>query len=100
MCTQAIEDARRKQRTKRIKMQLKKPNESFEDEFEKFYDEGMKRWELVKESCLDRRIWEWQINLNYNDSQSQYGTGVSCIRNSPFFKKQQQMKRALNKLSV
>ena len=81
------EKDRKKQRSERMQAQLKAPDESLDDEFEKFFDEGMRRWDLVQHSCLDRRIWEWHINLNYNDSHSLYGFGTSNIRNSPYFKR-------------
>jgi len=78
------ETRRKDQRKERVRLQLKNVEERMEDEFEKFFDEGMKRWDLVKDACLDRRIWEWQVNLFYNDSQKQYGFGNSTIRNSPY----------------
>eukprot|EP00485_Elphidium_margaritaceum_P019069 CAMPEP_0202727494 /NCGR_PEP_ID=MMETSP1385-20130828/185150_1 /ASSEMBLY_ACC=CAM_ASM_000861 /TAXON_ID=933848 /ORGANISM="Elphidium margaritaceum" /LENGTH=526 /DNA_ID=CAMNT_0049393735 /DNA_START=35 /DNA_END=1615 /DNA_ORIENTATION=- len=87
MWAMEAESRRKEQRRDRIRLQLKNVGESIDDEFDKFFDEGMKRWDLCKEACLDRRIWEWNVNLNYNDSQTEYGFGNSTIRNSPFYNK-------------
>ena len=81
------ESERKQQRKDRIAMQLKKNGETLDDEFDKFFDEGIKRCDLVKESCLDRRIWEWQINLNY----------IQKIRNSPFFNTKNNKNKNKNK---
>lgn len=80
------EKNRKKQRSERMQSQLKVQDENVDDEFEKLFDEGMRRWDMVQHSGLDRRIWEWAINLNYNDAHSRYGFGTSNIRNSPYFK--------------
>eukprot|EP01084_Bolivina_argentea_P167843 291197_1 len=39
------ENKRKEQRKQRVQLSLKMHNESFEDQFEKFFDEGIKRWE-------------------------------------------------------
>lgn len=86
MMSKCCEQDRKLQRKQRVEKQLKMRNESMDDEFEKFFEEGFERWSLVKDCCLDERIWDWKVKTKYTDVYPEYGCGKSEIRKSPFEK--------------
>ena len=65
-----MEDVRKQQRRSRNEDQLKKDNETLDDEFEKFWNENFPRWDMIdNHCCLDRRIWDWKVKIKYHDQQ-------------------------------